>query len=71
MGNMNMLQVEIAEALGVSPSQLLTQLNNDVAHKEWLEHRVIHSTSPSVNCHFCVQDAEWPEEDMEVVNENN
>jgi hypothetical protein len=75
MGIMNRLEQEIAEQLGVSPAQLLEQLNRDIRGREaverinhmnmlveeWEEHTTLHVGHPSVNCSFCVQDADEPD----------
>jgi hypothetical protein len=66
MGNMNGLQLDIAEGLGMSPAQLLEDVNKGV-DREWLQHKALHSTGPSMNCHYCVDNMEdqgqrWGEE---------
>jgi hypothetical protein len=72
-------ELEIAEQLGVSPAKLLEQLNQDIASREavervnhlnmvdeeWVEHTTVHVGHPSVNCSFCVQDADEPESEVE------
>jgi hypothetical protein len=79
MGIFNSLELEIAEQLGVSPAKLLEQLNRDIASreavekvnhmnavdKEWQEHTTLHNGHPTRNCHFCVQDADEPEREVE------
>jgi hypothetical protein len=61
MGIMNRLEVEIAEGLGVSPTQLLSQINSSELDKDWQEHTTLHVGHPSANCSFCLQDADEPD----------
>jgi len=63
------LMEELCERSGIgSVSQLLNSAVGDNT-VEWLEHRTLHSGHPSVNCSFCVQDADMPE--MEVLEEDD
>ena len=58
---------ELCDRSGIgSVSQLLNSAMGD-APVEWLEHRTLHMGHPSVNCSFCVQDADEPE--MEVLDD--
>jgi hypothetical protein len=63
MSGIKELYLNVAEGLGVSPAQLLNQINGSQPDKEWAEHTTLHVGNPSLNCTFCLQNVEFPESD--------
>jgi hypothetical protein len=42
---------------------LMDMAREQMEDKEWQEHRTAHNGHPSANCHYCVENADMPEQE--------